>query len=211
MTAEKPVPIPLPTPPDMLLLTTGEEVLIEETVDIFFQSIVKAIAIYNKNDLIAERNDFELYRTRNIDGKEHALPTNDNIRILTVNGTVAATVLDRSDDLNYHQVLSTLTLSPELVTKDEPKTVLEIVRRVVSLQEATAATEAFFAIVLDKLGIIPQGRKVFTEQTIYSLYPFGLRRERDVNLTSDMRIAVLTANDIGVASVLQKKKMIGGN
>ncbi len=213
MLEETSSPVQLPKPPEMFNVTTGgkEEEHIESAADAFFKLVKDAISKYGGKDFSSDRSHVGLYRARHTDGKELVWPTDDNIRILTVNGIIIASVLDRRDDFNYHQVLSASILTSELVAKiaEEPQAITKNVKTVENFEEATIATREFFDEVLDELGYTKPARDVFTQSTTFALYPFAqFGKETQVDVTSDMKITLLTTNDIAIGSVIEQR--IGG-
>ena len=116
MTAER-----FPTVPDLFTVATGEQGIVEDTINTFFDEILDYLRWrQDARKHFAYRYSMELYRSSPTDTR--TVPSNDRITLLVLQDITVASVLERRDDRNEVQVASACYLTPSIVeelTKDE--------------------------------------------------------------------------------------------
>lgn len=173
--------------PEMFTLTTGgeEEVQIGQAGDNFFTAVREGIG--NSEQDITD-SQVEFYHFREDDGRTIVWPSDGYLRLLTVHDHIRASVLDRRDGFNYHQV--NFAYYPSNMSGEKSENEDEIIT-------------TYLDKILTNLSFPDRARGIFSQQESYALYPPGLSQgEAALDKKPDKMIHILEIQESLVASVI---------
>lgn len=104
-----------PKPPDQFTVNTGEEHIIEEEKNRFFNAVLDYVGYDQRaRECFAEIRPMVLHR---YDSHGQLRPTDDRITMLIMKDKITASVLERRNDANWIEVAFACYLTPEIVRK----------------------------------------------------------------------------------------------
>ena len=177
--------------PEMLTLTTGgeEEGQISQAGDNFFTTVRESL---ENAELDIRDTQLELYHFREDNRDAVIWPSDGYLRLLTVNDEITASVLDRRDGFNFHQV--SFAYYPLGVQREISENVEE-------------KCSAYFNNILTDVSFPERAKGFFSRQENYALYPLGMSQgEKVVDEQPGEKIHILEIQDIQVASVIVRKQ-----